>query len=159
VQTRFGVVLTESLRLRVGWLAVSLAALVATNACVLKRSGKETSPPGSGAESAGASAEEDQAALGKIDRVLNDLYLAHQPDEAEAKLISIIQSCEGACSAGVRARGWMYVGIVRGSGKDDQEGARDAFERAIKESPQVEVDRALATPATIATFHSVKGND
>ena len=50
----------------------------------------------------------------------------------------------------------MYVGIVRGSGNNDQSGAREAFERALEESPRIEIDRALATPPTIETFKSAK---
>jgi hypothetical protein len=49
------------------------------------------------------------------------------------------------------------VGIVRGSGKNDQGGAKEAFQKAIAVDPQVKLDTALATPDTQKTFDGVGG--
>jgi hypothetical protein len=51
----------------------------------------------------------------------------------------------------------MYVGIVRGSGKNDQAGAKEAFQKAIATDPQVKLDTALATPETAKTFENSGG--
>jgi hypothetical protein len=51
----------------------------------------------------------------------------------------------------------MYVGVVRGSGNKDQEGARRAFEQALKADPAVTLDSELATPETRQTFEALGG--
>ena len=100
----------------------------------------------------------DQSALSKIDEAVNQLYLGEKIEEAEAKLLGIIRACEDECSKEVKARGWMYVGIVRGSGSHDQDGARDAFEKALEEDSAVMLDEALTTPDTLETFNSTRSD-
>jgi hypothetical protein len=51
----------------------------------------------------------------------------------------------------------MYVGLVRGSGKKDQAGAREAFKKALETDPAVTLDVELATPETKETFQQLGG--
>jgi hypothetical protein len=99
----------------------------------------------------------DNAANKKIDEAINEHYLATDFDKAEGVLTGTVQACGDKCSPQVIARAWMYVGIVRGSGKNDQAGAKEAFQKAIATDPQVKLDGALATPETQKTFDGVGG--
>ena len=56
------------------------------------------------------------------------------------------------------ARAWMYVGIVRGSGKNDLAGAKTAFLYAVYLDRTVKLDAALATPKTKAGFRQAKAS-
>ncbi len=99
----------------------------------------------------------DNAANKKIDEAINEHYLATDFDKAEGVLTGTVTACGDKCSPQVIARAWMYVGIVRGSGKNDQAGAREAFQKAIATDPEVKLDTALATPDTQKTFDGVGG--
>lgn len=99
----------------------------------------------------------DNAANKKIDEAINEHYLATDFDKAEGVLTGVVQACGDKCSPQVIARAWMYVGIVRGSGKNDQPGAKEAFQKAISTDPQVKLDTALATPETQKTFETSGG--
>lgn len=99
----------------------------------------------------------DNAANKKIDEAINEHYLATDFDKAEGVLTGTVQACGDKCSPQVIARAWMYVGIVRGSGKNDQAGAKEAFQKAIATDPQVKLDTALATPETQKTFEATGG--
>lgn len=99
----------------------------------------------------------DNAANKKIDEAINEHYLATDFDKAEGVLTGTVQACGDKCSPQVIARAWMYVGIVRGSGKNDQAGAKEAFQKAIATDPQVKLDTALATPETQKTFDASGG--
>jgi len=99
----------------------------------------------------------DNAANKKIDEAVNEHYLATDFDKAEGVLTGTVQACGDKCSPQVIARAWMYVGIVRGSGKNDQAGAKEAFQKAVASDPQVKLDSALATPETQKTFDAVSG--
>jgi hypothetical protein len=103
-----------------------------------------------------AAAPRDKAANEKIDQAINQHYLATEFDQAEALLLGTIQACADKCSPNVKARAWMYVGIIRGSAKDNQAGALEAFKEALALDPAVTLDAALATPATKETFSKVK---
>ena len=100
----------------------------------------------------------DNAANKKIDEAINEHYLATDFDKAEGVLTGTVQACGDKCSPQVIARAWMYVGIVRGSGKNDQAGAKEAFQKAIATDPQVKLDGALATPETQKTFDGMDGS-
>ncbi len=100
----------------------------------------------------------DNAANKKIDEAINEHYLATDFDKAEGVLTGTVTACGDKCSPQVIARAWMYVGIVRGSGKNDQAGAKEAFEKAIATDPQVKLDSALATPETQKTFDGLGGS-
>jgi len=99
----------------------------------------------------------DNAANKKIDEAINEHYLATDFEKAEGVLTGTVQACGDKCSPQVIARAWMYVGIVRGSGKNDQAGAKEAFQKAIATDPQVKLDAALATPETQKTFDGAGG--
>ena len=99
----------------------------------------------------------DNAASKKIDEAINEHYLATDFDKAEAVLTGTITACAEKCSPAVLAKAWMYVGIVRGSGKSDQAGAKDAFQKALSTDPTVKLDTQLATPETQKTFGDLGG--
>lgn len=99
----------------------------------------------------------DNAANKKIDEAVNDHYLATNFDKAEGVLTGTINACGEKCSPGVIAKAWMYVGIVRGSGKSDIAGAKDAFGKAVAADPSVKLDTALATPETQKAFADAGG--
>lgn len=99
----------------------------------------------------------DNAASKKIDEAINEHYLATDFDKAEGVLTGTINACGDKCSPGVIAKAWMYVGIVRGSGKNDQGGAKAAFQKALSTDPTVKLDTQLATPETQKTFADLGG--
>jgi len=105
----------------------------------------------------GFAAPRDAAATKKIDEAINNLYLATQFDKAEALLKGVIDACEDRCSPQVKGRAWMYIGIVRGSGKQDLGGAQEAFSQAVALDPSVKLDDALATPQTHQAFAAATG--
>lgn len=102
-------------------------------------------------------APKDGAALKKIDEAINVHYLATEFDKAEAQLLGVIKACGKDCSPNVIAKAYMYVGLVRGSGKQNMPAAREAFERAKASDPAITLDAALATPEVQAEFNKVKG--
>lgn len=103
-------------------------------------------------------APRDNAATKKIDEAINQHYLATEFDKAEAILTGTIKACGDKCSPAVIAKAWMYVGIVRGSGKSDIAGATDAFKTALSIDPKVTLDFALATDDTKQAFADAAGS-
>lgn len=99
----------------------------------------------------------DNAANKKIDEAINNHYLATEFDKAEGVLTGTINACGDKCSPQVIGKAWMYVGIVRGSGKNDLAGAKEAFQKAIAADPGVKLDAALATPETQKAFQDAGG--
>ena len=99
----------------------------------------------------------DNAASKKIDEAINEHYLATDFDKAEQVLTGTVAACGDKCSPPVIAKAWMYVGIVRGSGKNDQAGAKEAFQKAFASDPAVKLDAQLATPETQKTFNDLNG--
>jgi len=97
----------------------------------------------------------DNAASKKIDEAINQHYLATDFEKAEGVLTGTITACADKCSPAVLAKAWMYVGIVRGSGKNDQAGAKEAFQKAFANDPAVKLDTQLATPETQKTFEGL----
>jgi hypothetical protein len=100
----------------------------------------------------------DTAANKKIDEAINQHYVSTDFEKAEGVLLGTINACADKCSPGVFARAWMYIGIVRGSGKNNLAGAKEAFQKAVAADPSVKLDMVLATPETQATFSSVAGS-
>jgi hypothetical protein len=100
----------------------------------------------------GFAAPRDAAATQKIDEAINTYYLATEFEKAEALLKGVLEACEDRCSPSVKGKAWMYVGIVRGSGKQDIPGAQEAFQQALALDPAVKLDDALATPAVRQAF-------
>jgi len=97
-------------------------------------------------------APRDNSANQKIDEAINKYYLATDFDKAEAILKGILEACEDRCSPGIKAKAWMYIGIVRGSGRQDLPGAQESFQQAFALDPKVKLDDALATPQTQTAF-------
>jgi hypothetical protein len=99
-----------------------------------------------------SAAPRDNAASEKIDEAINVHYLATEFDTAESVLKGTVEACADRCSPGVKARAWMYIGIVRGSGKQNLRGAQEAFQQALALDPRVALDDALATPQVREAF-------
>ena len=102
-------------------------------------------------------APKDGAALKKIDEAINVHYLATEFDKAEAQLLGVIKACGKDCSPNVVAKAYMYIGLVRGSGKQNMAAAKEAFEKAKGTDPAIVLDAALATPEVQAEFNKAKG--
>jgi len=98
----------------------------------------------------------DGAAMKKIDEAINVHYLATEFDKAEAQLLGVIKACGKDCSPNVIAKAYMYVGLVRGSGKQNMAAAREAFEKAKASDAAITLDAALATPEVQAEFNKAK---
>lgn len=98
----------------------------------------------------------DRSAREKIDAAVSEHYLKMNFGQAEEILLGVVKACEDKCRPATLAKAWMYVGVVRGSGKSDQHSAREAFEEAFALAPEVVLDEALATPDTAATFRSAR---
>jgi hypothetical protein len=92
----------------------------------------------------------DAAANRKVDEAINMHYLATDFDKAEGVLMGTVKACEDKCSPQTLARAWMYIGIVRGSGKSNIGGAKEAFQSAVALDASVKLDVALATAETQA---------
>lgn len=99
----------------------------------------------------------DNAANKKIDEAINKHYLATDFDRAESVLTGTVNACEDKCSPQTLAKAWMYVGIVRGSGRNDLAAAKEAFQTAHALDANVKLDAALATPETQAAFAEAGG--
>jgi hypothetical protein len=99
----------------------------------------------------------DDAANKKIREALESHYLSTEFDKAEQLLVGTIDACENKCSPATLSKAWMYVGIVRGSGKNNLPGAKDAFSKAVAIDPAVKLDTQLATPQTQQVFQEAGG--
>jgi hypothetical protein len=100
---------------------------------------------------ASAAINNDQANQ-QIDNAINTNYASADIDLAEKKLLGVIKACAKACSPNVLARAWMYVGIVRGSGRDDLKGAQEAFRAARAADATVKLDELFATDQVKRAF-------
>ena len=100
----------------------------------------------------------DTAANKKIDEAINTHYVATDFEKAEGVLLGTINACGDKCSPQTMGKAWMYVGIVRGSGKNNQAGAKEAFQKALAADPTTKLDTVLATPETQATFAGAGGS-
>lgn len=98
----------------------------------------------------------DAAAKRAISRALTHQYLRMKFVEAEEQLIGVVRACENTCHAATIASAWMYIGVVRGSGQEDQPHARAAFDSALAADPAVVLDDAMATQETRATFAAAR---
>ncbi len=104
-----------------------------------------------------SAAPRDKAALKKIDEALTVHYLQMDFDAAEGVLVGTIRACEDKCSGPVIAKAWMYVGIVKGAGRNDLAAAKDAFTKAVAADPNVQLDEQVAPDPVKAVFNKVKG--
>jgi hypothetical protein len=98
----------------------------------------------------------DAAARRAISRAVSEQYLQMNFGQAEAELLEVIEACADECRRTTLAKAWMYIGIVRGSGKEDQHGAREAFDTALGFDKRVALDRALATSVTKKTYNDAR---
>jgi len=98
----------------------------------------------------------DASARRKINKAVADQYLQMNFGQAEAELHGVIQECEDKCRKTTLAKAWMYIGIVRGSGKEDQHAAREAFDTALGFDKRVQLDKALATTVTKKTYDDAR---
>ncbi len=109
---------------------------------------------------AAAAPNKDAATLKKIDEAINVHYIAAQFDKAEALLQSAIKDCGiKSCSGEVLGKAYIYLGVIRGNGKQDLAGARRAFENAQAADPNVTLDATLVTPAVLSEFNKVMGKE
>lgn len=102
-------------------------------------------------------APRDKAAQKKIEEAIYTNFLNTDFDGAEGLLLGTIRACEDKCSPSLVAKAWMYVGVIRGSGRNDLPGAQEAFTTAVSIDPNVALDNEIATEPVKATFAKVKG--
>jgi len=93
----------------------------------------------------------------KIEQVFEEHYLTTEFEAAEAGLLAVIQGCDASCARADLAYAWMYIGIVRGGGRQDADGAKQAFEQALALDRGVQLDVRVATPETAALFAAAGG--
>ncbi len=132
-----------------GWAVLLCVASVAASAPDDAEPAPAPRPDGSGFT-------RDRSARKMIKRAIDELYLRVQIDEAEHVLLGTVEACMDRCRPATLALAHMYLGIVRGSGRGDADGARKAFEAAFAEDPKVELDRDLATDEMVAVFAEVE---
>jgi hypothetical protein len=101
-------------------------------------------------------APRDKAAQKKIEEAIYTHFLNTDFDAAEGLLLGTIRACEDKCSPEMVGKAWMYVGVVRGSGRNDIAGATEAFTTAIATNPNVVLDLEIATDPVKAAFAGVK---
>ena len=99
----------------------------------------------------------DPAASQQVTKAMDLLYRQGAFEEAEARLLGTLKACGEDCSAPVKARIWMYIGIVRAEGRHKPEQAKQAFESAVKFDRAVQLDRSLASAATVKLFVKAGG--
>jgi hypothetical protein len=99
----------------------------------------------------------DKAAQKMVDQAINEHYLATNFDKALEVLTGTIKACGDKCSPAMIGKLWMYVGIVKGSGKADVKGAQEAFAQAVAADPGVKLDDALATDEVKEAFKAAGG--
>lgn len=92
-----------------------------------------------------------------IERVFEEHYLTTEFDAAEADLLALIQGCDASCARADLAHAWMYIGIVRGGGRQDEDAAKQAFEQALALDPKAQLDVRVATPDVAALFAAAGG--
>jgi hypothetical protein len=101
-------------------------------------------------------APRDGAAQKKMEEAIYTHFLNMDFDKAEGLLVGTFRACEDKCSTQVRAKLWMYAGIVRGSGRQDLAGAEEAFVNAFAEDPNVALDRDIAPPEVQQVFDKAR---
>jgi hypothetical protein len=99
----------------------------------------------------------NEQANSQIDNAINTHYASADINLAEKKLLDVVKACTGSCSPAVIARAWMYVGIVRGSGRDDITGAQEAFKAAKAADPAIKLDDLFATDLVKKAFDQTPG--
>ncbi len=98
----------------------------------------------------------DEQARAEVRSAIEEYYLDMKFGEAEAMVQEVIRRCRHQCSANVVAEAWMYRGIIRGRGLEDDEGMQRAFEKALARDPRVKLDPQYANPDVIRAFEDVR---
>jgi len=101
---------------------------------------------------AGAPGSKDRAAQRKIQEAIEQKYSAGDARGAEALLLGTLKACADDCSPEVKARAWMYIGIIRSDAHSNISGAKAAFAQARSLDPEVKLDDALAQPQAEEAF-------
>lgn len=107
--------------------------------------------------SASGAAPRDKAASKKIEEAIYTNFLNTDFDAAEGLLLGTIRACEDKCSPALLAKAWMYVGVVRGSGRNDMAGAKEAFTTALSTDPGIALDAEIANDQVKALWEKLKG--
>jgi hypothetical protein len=103
-----------------------------------------------------AAAPRDAAAQKKIEEAIYTHFLNMDFDTAEGLLVGTFRACEDKCSPTVKGKLWMYVGIIRGSGRQNVSAAEEAFRNAFAEDPNVALDTEIATPEVRSAFERMR---
>jgi hypothetical protein len=87
-------------------------------------------------------------------------FMEGKYDEGLGRLDDALKDCKGkACDASVRAQIHMAAGILWAAGRKNIDEARAAFERALKEDPDVTLDRQWATKEVEKAFALARAGD
>ena len=103
-------------------------------------------------------ATKDPAATQHMTKAMDSLYRQGAFEETEAHLLGILKACKEQCSAPVKARIWMYIGVVRMDGRHKPGQAKQAFEDAVKLEPTVQLDRTIASLEAASLFAKASAN-
>jgi hypothetical protein len=99
----------------------------------------------------------DRAANQRVDEAMQTLFRQGAFEETESQLLATLTACGDQCTPSVRARIWMYVGIVRADGRHKSKLATEAFDAAVNLHPGVELDRTIASAETVSLFVKAGG--
>lgn len=106
--------------------------------------------------SAASAGSKDNSANAKIQEVIYGDFLETRYAVAERKIRSIIKACGSDCSKATLAKAWMYVGIVRATGKLDD--AEEAFKKALQTDPRVKLDTDLESAEVTTAWESAQAS-
>ncbi len=99
----------------------------------------------------------DPTANRRVGQVMASLYRQGAVEDAEAQLLGTLSSCGEQCTPAMKARIWMYVGIVRADGRRNPGLGKQAFVSAARLDPAVQLDATYASPQTAALFKTTVG--
>jgi len=99
----------------------------------------------------------DLSASQFVTGTMESLYRQGDFDKAEAQLLGTLNACGEQCSVPVKARIWMYIGVVRADGRHKQGPAKQAFDAAVKLDSGVQLDQVIASPQAASLFVKAGG--
>jgi hypothetical protein len=103
-----------------------------------------------------AGPKEDAASRRAIAAAMEDYAKTKDADAADGALLEAISVCGKDCRAAVLAQAWMYIGVVKGGGKNDWDTAREAFSVALGFDDKVALDPRFFNPTAQALFDGIK---
>ena len=106
----------------------------------------------------GPSGNQGHSCKSTSDQGHGTLYRQGAFEKTEAQLLGTLKACGEECSAPVKAKIWMYIGVVRVDGRHKPAQAKQAFEDAVKLDPGVQLDRAMASPEAASLFGKANGS-